>query len=212
MLPAGWAWLANLTTFNITARFSIADWVMSRGLALNQMVFFGCQTLGSLLWGQVAQVTSVYAALTAAGVVMVAAMLTGLRFKLITPAKTDLLASKHWAEPVVFLKDPNERGPVVTLIEYQIDPTNSERFLTAIRALAVSRRRNGGYAWGIYEDMATPGRYVEQFFSRSWLEHLRQHERTTLADKALQDAVITFHTLPERPRVSHVAAPVREGH
>lgn len=210
MLPAGWAWLANLTTFNITARFSIADWVMSRGLALNQMVFFGCQTLGSLMWGQVAQVTNVYVALTASGAAMVAAMVTGLRYKLITPEKTDLQASKHWAEPVVFLKDPNERGPVITLIEYQIEPADAERFLTAARALAVARRRNGGYAWGIYEDMAKPGRYIEQFFSRSWLEHLRQHERTTLADKTLQDAVNAFHTLAEPPRVSHVAAPARE--
>ena len=212
MLPAGWAWLANLTTFNITARFSIADWVMSRGLALNQMVFFGCQTLAALVWGQIAQMSSVYIALTVAGAAMVAAMLTGLRFRLITPAKTDLQASKHWAEPVVSLRDPNERGPVVTLIEYQIDPADAERFLAAIRALAVSRERNGGYAWGIYEDMAKPGRYVEQFFSRSWLEHLRQHERTTLGDKALQDAVRAFHTLPEPPRVSHMAAPVRLGH
>lgn len=210
MLPAGWAWLANLTTFNITARFSIADWVMSRGLALNQMVFFGCQTLGSLLWGQVAQVTSVYVALTVSGAVMVAAMLTGVRYKLITPAKSDLQASNHWAEPVVLLKDPDERGPVVTLIEYQIDPADAERFLSAVRALAVARRRNGGYAWGIYEDMAKPGSYIEQFFSRSWLEHLRQHERTTLADKALQDAVNAFHTLADAPRVSHVAAPARE--
>jgi hypothetical protein len=185
--------------------------VMSRGLALNQMVFFGCQTIGSLVWGQVAQVSSVYMALTVSGAVMVAAMLTGLRFKLITPAKTDLQTSKHWAEPVVFLKDPNERGPVVTVVEYQINTADTERFLAAIRALAVSRQRNGGYAWGIYEDMASPGRYVEQFFSRSWLEHLRQHERTTLADKALQDAVKAFHTLPEPPRASHFAAPAREG-
>lgn len=67
-----------------------------------------------------------------------------------------------------------------------------------------------GYAWGIYEDMANPGRYVEQFFSRSWLERLRQHERTTLADKALQDAVKAFHKRPEPPRVAHLAAPARE--
>lgn len=207
MLPAGWAWLANLTTFNITARFSIADWVMSRGLALNQMVFFGCQAVGSLLWGQIAQVTSVYIALTTAGAAMLIAMLTGLRFKLITPAKTDLQASRHWAEPIVFLKDANERGPVLTLIEYEIKSTEAARFLAAIQALAGSRERNGGYGWSVHQDMGRPGRYVEQFFSHTWLEHLRQHERTTLADKVLQDAVNAFHTLPEPPRVSHLAAP-----
>lgn len=209
MLPAGWAWLANLTTFNITARFTIADWVMSRGLALNQMVFFGCQALGSMVWGQVAGATSVYTAVLVAGAAMIAAMLAGVRFRLLTPSREELQASKHWAEPVVLVEDANERGSVLTLIEYQIDPADRERFLEALQELAVSRRRNGGYGWGVHEDMGKPGRYVEQFVSRSWLEHLRQHERTTLGDKAVQDAVNAFHALPEPPRVSHLAAPAR---
>ena len=37
----------------------------------------------------------------------------------------------------------------------------------------------------------------------SWLEHLRQHERVTMADKELQDQVNSFHTGAEPPRVSH---------
>jgi Transmembrane secretion effector len=41
----------------------------------------------------------------------------------------------------------------------------------------------------VFEDAETPGRYVESFLTDSWVEHLRQHQRTTLADKAVQDAV-----------------------
>lgn len=207
MLPAGWAWFANLTTLNITARFTIADWVMSRGLALNQMVFFGCQALGSILWGQIASVTSVYGALLISGIAMIAAMLTSVRVKLITPSKEELQSSRYWAQPVVYLGDANDRGPVLTVIEYQIQPADREAFLKAMQALSVSRRRDGGYAWGVYEDMAKPGRYVEQFLSRSWLEHLRQHQRTTVADRGVQETVNAFHVLPEPPRVSHLAAP-----
>ena len=35
---------------------------------------------------------------------------------------------------------------------------------------------------------------VETFLVESWLEHLRQHERVTNADRVLQDAVHRFHT------------------
>ena len=51
------------------------------------------------------------------------------------------------------------------------------------------RRRNGGYGWGVYEDMEQPGRFLEHFFTDSWLDHLRHHERVTVADRAVQDRV-----------------------
>jgi MFS family permease len=204
MLPAGWAWLANLTTFNITARFTIADWVMARGLAINQMTFFGCQVLGAVLWGQLAALTSIGAALAAAAAGMVLALVLAWRFKLVTPAKEDLKPSLHWAEPLAAIENAEQRGPVLTTIEYQVDPAQAGAFLAALRELRVSRRRNGGYGWAVFEDAETPGRYVEQFHSDSWLEHLRQHQRVTLADKAIQDKVRSFHRGAQPPKVSHL--------
>jgi quinol monooxygenase YgiN len=209
MLAAGWAWLANLTTFNITARFSIADWVMSRGLAVNQMVFFGSLTLGSVVWGQVASLTSIEAALASAAIGMAAALLIAWRLPLATPAKGDLTPSLHWAEPVVSIPDPERRGPVLTTIEYQVDPAQAGAFLAALRTLETARRRNGGYSWAVFEDIETPGRYVESFLTDSWVEHLRQHQRTTLADKAVQDAVRSFHRGERPPKVSHLLSPAQ---
>jgi quinol monooxygenase YgiN len=207
MLPAGWAWLANLTTFNITARFSIADWVMSRGLAINQMVFFGGLTLGAIVWGQVAALTSIETALVAAAAGMAAALAIARRLPLATPAKGDLAPSLHWAEPMVSIPDPERRGPVLTTIEYQIEPAHAEAFLAALRSLETARRRNGGYGWAVFEDAETPGRYVESFLTDSWIEHLRQHQRTTLADKAVQETVRGFHRGERPPAVMHLISP-----
>ena len=209
MLPAGWAWLANLTTFNITARFTIADWVMARGLAINQMTFFGCQVLGSVLWGQLAALTSVGTALAASAAGMLFALVAAWRFHLVTPAKEALKPSVHWAEPIVHVADPDTRGPTLTTVEYRIDPDHAQGFLAALAELARSRRRNGGYGWAVYEDVEEPGRYVEHFLSDSWVDHLRQHQRTTLGDKAAQDKVRAFHRGERPPKVSHLAAPAR---
>jgi MFS family permease len=207
MVPAGWAWLANLTTFNITARFSIADWVMSRGLAINQMVFFGGMTLGSIVWGQVAALTSIEIALACAGIGMAAALAGASRLPLAMPAKDDLKPSLHWAEPSMMLPDAGARARVLTTIEYRIDPAQAAAFLAALGELKAARLRNGGYGWNVYEDVESPGRYVEHFLTDSWVEHLRQHQRTTMADKATQDNVRGFHRGEQPPKVSHLASP-----
>ena len=34
-------------------------------------------------------------------------------------------------------------------------------------------RRDGAYAWGVFEDAADESRMVETFLVESWLEHLR---------------------------------------
>ena len=46
---------------------------------------------------------------------------------------------------------------------------------------------DGVYAWGLFEDVAEPGRYLEYFAEESWLAHLRHHERVTQADRAIQE-------------------------
>jgi hypothetical protein len=90
-------------------------------------------------------------------------------------------------------------------VEYKTDLRNRAAFLTALRKLEYERKRNGAYAWGIYQDVAAPERFVETFFVESWLEHLRQHERVTNADRILQDA-IEQHDTEGPPLVRHFVA------
>ena len=44
---------------------------------------------------------------------------------------------------------------------------------------------------------------VETFLVESWLEHLRQHERVTKADRVLQDLVNQFQTEGSEPNITH---------
>ena len=41
---------------------------------------------------------------------------------------------------------------------------------------------------------------------KSWLEHLRQHERVTVSDRDIEERARVFHIGPERPVVRHLIA------
>ena len=74
-----------------------------------------------------------------------------------------------------------------------------------IEKLGRERRRDGAYAWGVFEDAAEEGRMLETFLVESWLEHLRQNERVTEADRVVQDLVNRFH-IQGTPKVTHLIA------
>jgi quinol monooxygenase YgiN len=95
---------------------------------------------------------------------------------------------------------------VLITVEYRIDPRERKSFLEALGRLAEERRRDGAYGCGVFEDAAEEGRIVETFMVESWLEHLRQHERVTNADRLLQEDVQRFHT-QGTPKVTHLIAP-----
>ena len=94
-------------------------------------------------------------------------------------------------------------GPVAVTVEYRIYSAKADEFTAAARRLRAGRLRDGALDWHVLMDIADPCRRVEFFIVESWLEHLRQHERVTRADKELQDHVNSFHNGPEPPRVSH---------
>ncbi len=56
------------------------------------------------------------------------------------------------------------------MVEYRVDTENRAEFLGAVDELGHARRRDGTYAWGVYEDVADVGRFVEAFMIKSWLE------------------------------------------
>jgi predicted MFS family arabinose efflux permease len=202
---AGVSWIAVLASLNVSAQVALPDWVRGRGLAMFVTVFFGTVTCGSAMWGQVASTLSLPVAhfIAAAGA-LIAIPLTW-RWKLQTGAAIDLTPSVHWPTPVIAHEVEPDRGPVLVTVEYRIDPYNREVFLRALEKLAHERRRDGAYAWGVFEDAGDKGRFLETFLVESWLEHLRQHERVTNADRVLQTAVHRYH-VAGAPKVTHFIA------
>jgi len=65
----------------------------------------------------------------------------------------------HWPEPVVAEGLPDERGPVMVTVDDRVDPARSAECATVMRSLADERRRDG--AWGLFEDAAEAGRFLE---------------------------------------------------
>jgi predicted MFS family arabinose efflux permease len=202
---AGASWIAVLAILNVSAQVALPDWVRGRGLAIFVTAFFGCLTLGSAIWGQVAGMIGLPAALVMAALGALMAIPLTWRWKLQTGAGLDLTPSMHWPAPIVASEIEHDRGPVLVTIEYRIDPKDREPFLAALEKLARERRRDGAYAWGVFEDSADVGRMVETFLVESWLEHLRQHERVTNADRMLQETVHRFQ-IEGTPKITHLIA------
>jgi len=209
-LIAGASWIAAVSSLNVSAQVALPEWVRGRGIAVYVTVMFGALTIGSALWGELAALISLPGALLlAAAGAMIAIPLTW-RWKLQTGATVDLSPSMHWPAPITSHAIEPDRGPVLVTVEYRIDPKNREPFLHALAASARERRRDGAYDWGIFEDPAQDGRFIETFLTDSWLEHLRQHERVTKADRLLEQVVRRFQ-IGEGPKTTHwVGAQTRE--
>ena len=202
---AGGSWIAVVATLNVSAQVALPDWVRGRGLAIFVTAFFGALSLGSAIWGEVANFVGLPTAhLVAAGGLVISIPLMW-RWKVQTGAEMDLTPSMHWPTPVLSHEVENDRGPVLVTVEYQIAPSDRERFLTALEKLGRERGRDGAYAWGIFEDAGKEGRFFETFLVESWLEHLRQHERVTNADRVLQKTIGNF-LQGGKPTVTHFIA------
>ena len=106
------------------------------------------------------------------------------------------------------LRPELDEGPVLVTLEYRVNRHRSEEFLEALHEYGRVRRRDGAYVWGLFEDAARPGSFLEYFLVVSWLEHLRQHERSTLADRDVQQHAAAFHIDDSPPVVEHFLAPV----
>jgi MFS family permease len=209
-LIAGASWIAAVSSLNVSAQIALPEWVRGRGLAVYVTVMFGALTLGSALWGELAAVSSLTAALLIAAAGGVMAIPVTRAWRLQTGVVDDLSPSMHWPAPITTSAIEPDRGPVLVTVEYHIDPKNRDPFLHALARSARERRRDGAYDWGIFEDPAQEGRFIETFLTDSWLDHLRQHQRVTKADRIAEDVVRRFQ-VGDGPTTTHLigAQPTR---
>jgi MFS family permease/quinol monooxygenase YgiN len=204
MFLVGIASLSVMVSLSVSAQTSVATWVRARALAVHLLLFQGFMTLGSLLWGTVAQRTSISLALTGAGVGLIVSALLTMGYRLRCAEILDLSASLHWHQPIqAFEPCPND-GPVLITLEYRIAPSNAEEFNKAMQALSKIRRRDGAIQWGLYQDLSDPSRFVETLLVESWAEHKRQFERVTNSDRLIEERARAYHIGEEPPKVSQM--------
>jgi MFS family permease len=207
LLFGGAAWTVFLSTFNTMVQNLAPEWVRARVLAAYLFVFQGSVALGSTIWGLAAEHTSARLALMISGVGIGATIL--LQFPLRLPnTAVDLSSWNHWAKPGMFERQDPDVGPVLVTVRYVIDPAKSAEFLRAMYRYQRVRRRDGATRWGIFYDVQAAHVYLETFLVDSWAEHERQHDRFTVADRGLEERVLSFAL--ETPSVRHYIHAQRE--
>lgn len=203
MLVNGFAWITVLSSLQIAAQTAVPAWVRARALALYIMVFSLGMAAGGLCWGALAQRSTPTLALLVAAVGSVVAGLLVWRVRISGTEELDLRPAGHWPAPELSVAVAHDRGPVLVTVEYRIDAADRAAFHECMRLLGRVRRRDGAVLWGVAEDVASPGVHLEYFVTASWLEHLRQHERITSDDKAVQEQLRTLHRGERHPVVRH---------
>jgi MFS family permease len=203
MLAGGAGWLIFISLVSALVQKLAPDWVRARVLAVFMLVFQGGMAAGSAVWGTVGQHAGVPSSLMWAGLGAIATTGLGLLWRL--PDTTmDVTPWNHWRMPVIAddLELELESGPVLVTVEYLVNREHASDFLKAMHRYERIRRRDGASRWGIYRDTEHPNQYIETFIVPSWAEHLRQHERITRADRALEERISSYTS--GEPEVRHL--------
>jgi Transmembrane secretion effector len=206
LVLAGVAWVITLGTLMGSAQTILPAWVGARGMALFLLVFHGGQAGGAVLWGAVADGTGTDVAFLIVAGGLVAGLLVVPRYRVRSGEDLDLSPSGHWAEPQLALDRDPGAAPVLVTVEYRVPAENHSTFRDAMQAVGRARRRSGAVRWSLFQDAADPDHFVETFTVPSWEEHLRQHERVTVADRRFEDRANSLLADGETPRVTHLLA------
>jgi len=207
MVIAGIAQLMAFSSFTFVLYRTLPNWVMSRVASVYQLVLQSAIVGGTVFWGAAADRLGIRIALLLTGMALAAGLMTKTRFPLRAGNEdVDVSPSMHWPLPTLLVKPEFEQGPVLVQIEYKIDPKHQDEFSHAMKDLSIIRKRDGAFFWGLFRHDVYPDIYIEAFMIDSWAEHLRQHERITVADRSVEDRAFSFHIGNKPPVVSHFIA------
>jgi MFS family permease len=203
MLIGGSGWIVFISLVSALVQNLAPDWVRARVQAIFMLVFQGGLAVGSAVWGAVGERAGIQTALLWAGLGTTATAALAL-FSRLPAAPADLSPWNHWRMSAILkAAGPGlDEGPVLVTVEYEVDPQRVREFVKAMHRYGRVRRRDGASQWGIFRDTEAPDRYLETFLVNSWAEHLRQHERQTQADRALEERLYSY--VRGEPKVRHL--------
>ena len=201
LLIAGACWVLALSLFNTTVQLSTPRWVVSRALSLYQTTTFGGMAGGSWVWGAIAETQGPSTALLASAVVMLLGAAVGLRYALPQFEALDLAPLNRFSEPNLPLDVKPRSGPIVILIDYEIDDADIPAFLTAMTERRRIRIRDGAGQWALMRDLENPTIWTETYHVPTWVEYVRHNQRRTQADAENGERLRQLHRGAKAPRV-----------
>jgi MFS family permease len=200
LVVAGAVWMLAVALFNIGVQLSAPRWVAGRSLAAFQASIAGGIAMGSWGWGHLTDAAGVETALLVSAGLMLLSPLLGLWLRM-PPIGARNEAAEVLADPEVQLQLTGRSGPLVVEIEYRVAQDNARAFHNVMQHVQLSRQRNGAYGWSIARDIADPELWTERYHCPTWLDYLRQRNRSTQSERALHQQAIDFHLGPDPIRV-----------
>ena len=200
LVIAGAVWMLAVALFNIGVQLSAPRWVAGRSLAAFQASIAGGIAMGSWGWGHLTDLVGVETALLVSAALMFVSPLLGfwLRMPRIGARNED---AEVLADPEVRLSLTGRSGPLVVEIEYRVAQESARAFHNVMQEVQLSRQRNGAYGWSIARDIADPELWTERYHCPTWLDYLRQRNRSTQSERALHQRAMDFHLGPDPVRV-----------
>ena len=200
LVIAGAVWMLAVALFNIGVQLSAPRWVAGRSLAAFQASIAGGIAIGSWGWGRLTDAAGVETALLVSGGLMLLSPLLGLWLTM-PPIGARNEDAESLADPEVRLSLTGRSGPLVVEIEYRVAQDNARAFHNVMQDVQLSRQRNGAYGWSIARDIGDPELWTERYHCPTWLDYLRQRNRSTQSERALHQLAIDFHTGPAPVRI-----------
>ncbi len=200
LVLAGSVWMLAVALFNIGVQLSAPRWVAGRSLAAFQAAIAGGIALGSWGWGHLTDLVGVEIALLVSAAAMAASPLLGMWLTM-PPIGARNEVAESLADPEVRLPLTGRSGPLVVEIEYRVAADNARIFHGLMQEVQLSRQRNGAYGWSIARDIADPELWTERYHCPTWLDYLRQRNRSTQSERELHRRAMAFHIGIEPVRV-----------
>ncbi len=206
MAMSGLAWLILISVFSIAVQAVIPSWVRGRVLSVFMLVFFGGFAGGSMLWGALATWIGIRQTLVGVAILLSFGIILTQKYKLPTGEDIDLTPVQQLPSHAAVKGLTNEERPVLVVIDRRIDHAQIIDFLESVRPLKMLRLRDGAIRWNLFRDVKDPSHFIESFIVESWVEYLRQHERSTVSDREIEERVNSFHSGSTPPETYHYIA------
>lgn len=107
----GLAWMATMSSFNVSAQRASPDWVRARALGIYLLVFQGGMAASSFAWGVVAGWLGSSEALLLAAIALCLSTATALRWRLHGIHRLDLTQTEDLSQPVLAITPRPEGSP-----------------------------------------------------------------------------------------------------
>ncbi len=185
-LFAGACWQLTFTALISSTQYALPKWFGVRGMAYYFMAMGLSLSLGSALWGWLADVASLQVSHNAAAAVCLVTALVGRRFPLDQARGADLSAYTSYPVVTVPAGEGEDPGGMLQFRNYYaVDAAHVDELSDRLLKLRNKRYRSGALRWHLYRPLSenTEARLVEAYAEIKYTALARHDERITKIDQ-----------------------------